>query len=668
MKKIILLISIIAIFSPYSAADNLKYVNMFLGTSGDHGQMAPGAAFPLGMISVCPDSEPHQHAGCDFSVPAVSGISINRVSGIGCGGSGGNISVRPAVLGTPLEIVKGTESAHPGYYSARFSNGVRAELTATQNMAVERYMFMEGKERTLFIDFASSFDTRNVRCFFDITSSRTIGGWVEGPTACARGQYKLYFSIAADCDFGIVHRDDETVLLGFPTRVEAVELRIAVSPAGQKEADDILSLNSGLSFRRIHSDAAAAWNSKLGRIDVKGSNAEQRTLFYTFLYRLYLSPMMVTSFDGKYRGTDGKIYECKDFTYYSSWSVWDSFRTKFPLLCLIDPEAMRDISRSMADVFRTGKRDWATSHESVPTVRTEHSVIMLLDAFRRGAADETCLRVAYPGMKEEAERLPMRTLDQKLESSYDLWALGNIAAILGNDIDSAIYSRWADSIFMNVWPSEFMKVTDDFVKMKGNGLYQGSRWQYRWAAPHCIAKMIELEGKDKLENELEEFFGRHYFNQGNEPDIHTPFLFNAFGAPEKTQALVRSLLTDDSMVHLYGGNAEYPEPFVGRAFRNAPDGLAPEMDEDDGTMSAWYIFSSMGFYPVVVGEDTYEVFSPIYDRIRIRNGESVISIRTKGRRHPEDVIRGITVNGKPSDGYHISHSALSGRSRVIFRY
>ena len=187
MKKIILLISIIAIFSPYSAADNLKYVNMFLGTSGDHGQMAPGAACPFGMISVCPDSEPHQHAGYDFSVPAVSGISINRVSGIGCGGSGGNISVRPAAPGEHLEIVKGTESAHPGYYSARFSNGVRAELTATQNMAVERYMFMDGKERTLFIDFASSFDTRNVRCFFDITSSRTIGGWVEGPTACARG-------------------------------------------------------------------------------------------------------------------------------------------------------------------------------------------------------------------------------------------------------------------------------------------------------------------------------------------------------------------------------------------------------------------------------------------------------------------------------------------------
>ena len=271
-------------------------------------------------------------------------------------------------------------------------------------------------------------------------------------------------------------------------------------------------------------------------------------------------------------------------------------------------------------------------------------------------------------MKEEAERLPMRTPDQKMESSYDLWALGNIARILGEDKEARVYADRADSIFMAVWPSEFMTVTDDFVKMKGNGLYQGSRWQYRWAAPHCIDKMIALEGQEKLEKELEEFFGKHLFNQGNEPDIHTPFLFNLFGNPAETQRLVRALLTDDEMIHVYGGNAEYPEPFVGRAFRNAPDGLAPEMDEDDGTMSAWYIFSSMGFYPVVVGEATYEMFSPLYDKIRIKNGESTVSIKTKGRRSPDDIIRGIYVNGRRMDGYRISHEDLSGKSRIVIEY
>lgn len=117
-----------------------------------------------------------------------------------------------------------------------------------------------------------------------------------------------------------------------------------------------------------------------------------------------------------------------------------------------------------------------------------------------------------------------------------------------------------------------------------------------------------------------------------------------------------------------GGNAEYPEPYVGRAFRNAPDGLAPEMDEDDGTMSAWYIFSSMGFYPVVVGDATYEMFSPLYDKIRIKNGESDISIKTRSRKSPDDIIRGIYVNGRPMDGYRISHEDLSGKVRIIIEY
>ncbi len=648
-----------------SFADNTRYVNMFLGTSGDHGQMAPGAACPFGMISVCPDSKTPQHAGYDYSVPEISGISINRVSGIGCRGCGGNLSVLPDLRDATLSIVD--QSAHPGYYSATLSNGVRAELTATVNMAVERYVFNACDNRCISINFASAIDKRNVSCFFDIPSGNSITGWVESPTACARGQYKWYFSISSDRKFSVVHRDDETATFRFPDEAKSVELRIAVSPVSQSCADDILRSNAGLSFDRIHKNALSLWRDKLDRVQVKGSTEEQRTIFYTLLYRLYLSPMMATSNDGKYKGTDGRIYECKDFTYYSSWSIWDSFRSKFPLLCLIDPSAMRDISRSLADIFRTGKRDWATPHESVPTVRTEHSVIMLLDAYVRGAADKISLEVAYSGMKDEAGRLPMRTPDQKMESSYDLWALGKIAEILGQNEDARKYSSQSDSIFANIWPSEFMEINDDFAKMKGNGLYQGSRWQYRWAAPHCIDKMIALKGKERLCAELSEFFDRHYFNQGNEPDIHTPFLFNMFGAPEMTQKIVRDLLTDENMVHIYGGNAEYPEPFVGRAFRNAPDGLAPEMDEDDGTMSAWYIFSSIGLYPAVPGDEKYEVFAPLYDKVRIKNGESVISIRVKGRKHPEDVVKKITVNGNPVSGYEIPHSSLSGRSRIVMR-
>ncbi len=649
-------------------ADNAKYVNMFLGSSGDHGQMTPGASVPFGMISVCPDSRPHQHGGYDYAIPEISGISINRISGAGCGGSGGNISIRPAGEKDAISIVKGTETAHPGYYATSFSNKVRAELTATVNMAVERYIFEEEGERMFFINFSSSFDDRNVNCFFDFVSDNEIEGWVESPTACAKGRYKLYIKLSADSRFTICHRDDETMLLAFPEGRKSVELRIAVSPVSRDAADAILKSNSDFSFEKIHAMAVSSWKEKLDKIHVRGSTEEQKRLFYTFLYRIYLSPMMVTSKDGKYKGTDGKIYSCKDFTYYSSWYIWDAFRSKFPLLSILDPETMKDICRSLADVYRTGKNDWATKHESAPSVRTEHAVIMLLDSYIRGAADKNCLSVAYPGMQAEAENLPVRTPDQKLESSYDLWALGRIAGILGMEEDAKSYSEESDSLFMSVWPSEFMTITEDFTRMRGNGLYQGSRWQYRWAAPHGIDKMAELAGMENLERELEEFFAKNYFNQGNEPDIHTPFLFNLLGNPLKTQEIVRSLLTDDNMIHLYGGNAEYPAPFIGRAFQNKVDGLAPEMDEDDGTMSAWYIFSSMGFYPVIAGEDSYEIFSPLYDRIVIRSGNARITIRTKGRKNSDDAIKGITVDGRPLCGFRLPGNCIRKNCRITIIY
>ena len=270
--------------------------------------------------------------------------------------------------------------------------------------------------------------------------------------------------------------------------------------------------------------------------------------------------------------------------------------------------------------------------------------------------------------REAAHDLLYRTPDQRLESSYDLWALAHIAEILGEKEDAAKYMSKADSLFDVTWPTEFMTIRDDFTKMRGNGLYQGTRWQYRWAAPHCFDKMIALVGKEKLAEQIDYFFKNDLFNQGNEPDIHTPLLYNVFGNPEGSQRLVRDLLTKEDMIHRYGGNAEYPTPFVGRAFQNKLDGFAPEMDEDDGTMSAWYVFCSMGFYPVVVGENTYEMVSPLYDKIKIRSGANTITIRTEGRKSANDLIRSIEIDGKPMEGFTLSHDVFLKDTKITIRY
>jgi putative alpha-1,2-mannosidase len=654
-----------------TSVKNVEYVNMFLGTGGDNGQLAPGASVPFGMISVCPDSDPPQHPGYDYDVPRITGVSINRASGIGCSGAGCNVSIRPALPAEPLEIVKSTEKAYPGYYETMFSNGVKGEFTATVNMALERYVYpSDGSRRLMYMDFSSSVVNRPdfVECSYEIFGDNLIKGYVKAPTACRRGSYKLYFNVSLP-SFSVIEKEENTVLIEFPqSSGQEVEVRIAVSPVDQRAADEIAAGFSGSSFDQLRRSALSQWEEKLEKIDVKGSTKEQKTLLYTFLYRLYMSPMDVTSNDGRYLGTDGQIYQADGFRYYSSWSMWDTFRTKFPLLAITEPYQMNDICHSVADLFRTGKKGWATPHESVPTVRTEHSGIMLLDCWRKGINDFPLI-LGYEGMKDEADNdLPMNSPDQKLESSYDLWAISQVAEILGRSDDAALYKAKADSLFEDVWPAEFMNITPDFIKMKDNGLYQGSRWQYRWAAPHCLERMKELAGKEVLNEQLEYFFANGLLNQGNEPCLHIPFIFNMLDNPEATQQVVRDLLVKEDMVHIYGGNAEYPEPFVGRAFQNKVHGLAPEMDEDDGAMSAWYIFCSLGFYPVEVGTDRYEVFSPLYDRIVIDNGQARVVIRTKGRKSLDDKIKRIKVDGKVIDGYTISHTLFRKNTRVVIEY
>lgn len=645
---------------------NEQYVNLFLGSSGDHGQVTPGAAIPFGMISVCPDSDPGQHGGYDYSVPNISGISINRISGVGCNGTGGNILIRPALLNDPLSIVKGTEKATPGYYETKLSNGVKCELTATHNIAIERYTYPDDVDKVLYIDFTSSFDPRNVSCSYQVVDQNTIEGYVTSPTACARGSYKLWFELKTDQPFEVLGAKEENATLVFNNKVTQIETRITVSPIDQHTARKEAKQETNSNFETIKKRAKALWREKLNKIDVVGEDEELKIIFYTSLYRIYLSPMDVTSSDGRYLGTDGIVYHADKFKYYSSWYMWDAFRTKFPLLVILEDELMGDISRSVLDLYRTGKKDWATQFESTPTVRTEHSQIMLLDAYRKGIKGID-FKIAYDAMKEEAATLPMKSPDQQIESSYGLWALGQIANILGYSKDSSHYTMLADSIFENTWKNEFMHIRYDFDIMKGSGLYQGTRWQYRWAVPQFLERMIEWLGIQVLEKELTYFFEQNLFNQGNEPDIHTPYIFNLLGSPEKSQKIVRDLITKE-MTHKYGGNSEYAEPFFGRAFRNHVEGYLPEMDEDDGTMSAWFIFGTMGFYPLLIGSDVYELISPLFDQIKIHSGNSTFTIETRGRKSSNDIITNILLNGEKIDNYKIKHEDIKSGGKLIFYY
>lgn len=649
-----------------SVAQNTKYVNLFIGTSGDNGQVAPGAAAPFGMVCVCPDNDPRSHAGYDYAVTKVSGISVNRLSGVGCSGGGGNLRIRPVAPSQELHIKKSREKATPGYYSTAFTNGIKTELTATNAMAVERYKFPRSLPTALWIDFASTFEDV-ATCHYKRISETCIEGYVQAKNVCGHGRYKLYFSLNTSHPFQLEEQKQTTACLTFGKKVRSVEVRIGLSALSSELASWECARWEKMDFEDVKSRTADQWEKQLSAIDVKGGRKDDRVIFYTSLYRTYLSPADVSSPDGAYLGTDGKVYISEDFRYYSNWSLWDTFRTKFPLLVLTEPAKMRDMATSLIHLYATGKKDWSTGFESTPTVRTEHTVILLLDAYRKGITNLD-FRKGYAGMKQEMERLPMRSPDQKMESAYDLWAMARIAEIIGEKADSEQYRQRSVSLFEETWKKEFMNVTPAFEVMKNNGLYQGTRWQYRWAAPQYIDKMIEWVGQDSLRSQLTYFFDHHLYNQGNEPDIHVPYLFNRLGAPEKTQQIVRSLMTEP-MIHKYGGNSEFKTPYLGKAFKNAPEGYSPEMDEDDGTMSAWYVFGAMGFYPLLVGDEYYDLTSPLFDRVllRLTNG-NVLTIQTEGRKKKDAPIKSIHFNGKKIADYRISHNELIKGGELIYNY
>ena len=649
-----------------SVAQNTKYVNLFIGTSGDNGQVAPGAAAPFGMVCVCPDNDPRSHAGYDYAVTKVSGISVNRLSGVGCSGGGGNLRIRPVAPSQELHIKKSREKATPGYYSTAFTNGIKTELTATNAMAVERYKFPRSLSAALWIDFASTFEDV-ATCHYKRISETCIEGYVQAKNVCGHGRYKLYFSLNTSHPFQLEEQKETTACLTFGKKVRSVEVRIGLSALSSELASWECARWEKMDFEDVKSRTADQWEKQLSAIDVKGGKKDDRVIFYTSLYRTYLSPADVSSPDGAYLGTDGKVYISEDFRYYSNWSLWDTFRTKFPLLVLTEPAKMRDMATSLIHLYATGKKDWSTGFESTPTVRTEHAVILLLDAYRKGITNLD-FRKGYAGMKQEMERLPMRSPDQKMESAYDLWAMAKIAEIIGEKADSEQYRQRSVSLFEETWKKEFMNVTPAFEVVKNNGLYQGTRWQYRWAAPQYIDKMIEWVGQDSLRSQLTYFFDHHLYNQGNEPDIHVPYLFNRLGAPEKTQQIVRSLMTEP-MIHKYGGNSEFKTPYLGKAFKNAPEGYSPEMDEDDGTMSAWYVFGAMGFYPLLVGDEYYDLTSPLFDRVllRLTNG-NVLTIQTEGRKKKDAPIKSIHFNGKKIADYRISHNELIKGGELIYNY
>ncbi|MBC7638040.1 MAG: glycoside hydrolase family 92 protein, partial [Acetobacteraceae bacterium] len=485
------------------------------------------------------------------------------------------------------------------------------------------------------------------------------------------GDLRADFSAGSVCDVGAYHLHSATGLFqaGKPVAARWQGNGARATLTLTARAGDIIELRTGFSsvdaaaaaavreaemgntrFDRVAARTLAAWNAQLSRLTITGSPTEQ-ALFYTAMFRVMQTPVAITDPDGRVRGSDGKIVQLRaGEQHYSSWAMWDNYRTQMPLLALIDPARAQAIARSLVRLYASDKQRWATPDEPFLTVRTEHAGIALLD-FRRKGITGFDARSALAGMAAESQTLARTTPDEQIEAAYDDWATSELAADVGDTVLSCAFRAKALA-YRPMWLDTFRDLGSDADVVKARGLYQGTLAQYRWAPVFDLPWLAQVMGP-RLKPELERFFADNRFNMTNEPDLHVPYLLAWAGERDAGLAIVHRYLSQP-VAHRYTNSAVRPEPWIGRSFALAPQGFADGMDDDAGTMSAWYVWATLGLYPLTPGEPRYLVTRPIPEMAVLQPFPNLHIVLRKGRKGA------LTIGDREITGKYLDHAALVG--------
>ncbi|UYQ94470.1 glycoside hydrolase family 92 protein [Chitinophaga horti] len=635
-------------------------VNVFLGTSGDHGQLSPAASYPFSMLSIVPQTYPAIHTGYEYTAKQFLGFAHTCFEGVGCRGSGGNILVRPFVGASDSgKLHKLAQAGSPGAYSVTFTNKISAAFTVYGKAGLHHYQFPAGPKgftidlsHTLANDFVA--EQHNAQ-------GNSIKGWVEAKTTCNAGKYKLYYSLEFSVPVTVTSTGDHTLKVIPVEAANDIMLRVALSSVSEARAQEALST---LTFNTTHQRAAEGWEQLLGRISVKGDK-EREALFYSMLYRTLQSPYDVSEPDGQYRATDGSLQKTSGKR-YNGWAIWDNYRTQLPLLSLMYPDKYADMANSIAEMYLRGKKDYATQTEPSNTVRTEHAMVVLLDALRKG------YRIDIAAIREqlikEADGLDFGTPDKALEASYDTWALAEILAMNGDKELAARYMNKALN-YKNIWNKDFRDITkNDVDRMQARGLYQGTIWQYRWFVPFDVKGLIGLTGgEETFVKQLDHFFDNDLYNHANEPDLQAPLMYNATGQPWKSQQLMHAYAVDTVIQYYFNDNSKGIDPFVDRIYKNTPQSYIRTMDDDAGAMSAWFVFAACGIHPACVGWPVYYLNVPLFPEVKLQwPGKKPLLITTNNFSDKNVYIAKVELNGKVlSRNYLTQEEIVKGGTLVI---
>ena len=707
-------------------SDVLSLVDPFIGT-GAHGHTYPGATVPFGMVQVSPDTNDSGWDWCSgyhYGDTSVMGFSLTHLSGTGVGDMLDVLlvpTVGPLRLdpGTPEQTGQGyrsrfsrnEEAASPGYYSVRLADsGIRVELTATPRVGLQRYTFPASNAAHVVLDLDHRFRADGWRgaildSEIEIRGKDTIVGW-RRVTQWAVNRH-VYFAARFSKPFAayglLVENEKKPGILQAQgprlkawvdyrtTAGETVLVRIAISPTSVEGALQNLAAEAPQAdFDRVRLAAAQAWRDTLSRIRVEGGTTAQQRTFYSALYHAQLAPTLFDDAGGLYRGLDGQVRQADGFDYYSTFSLWDTYRAVHPLDCLIQRRRTRDFARTLVRMAVESPRGqmpvWPLANDETNCMIGYHSVSVLAEAWAKGIRDFD-LPTAFEHMKAMATKDGYRgiseyrrlgyvpsdsegeSVSKTLEYSYDDWCVAQVARTLGRADDESEYLRRA-GFYRNVLdPStgfarprladgSFATPFDPSrsgISKDRHDYTEGNAWQYTFAAQHDPEGYVRfLGGPDGFTGKLDSLFTTPLdvtatdlppdvsglvgqYAQGNEPSHHVAYLYTYAGAPWKTQERVRSILAT-----LYG---------------DTPDGLPG--NDDCGQISAWYVLSALGFYPVNPASATYVLTSPVFDRAMIDLGEGQHFTVSVERASPGDLyIQSATLGGKPLPRAWITHEEI----------
>jgi len=627
------------------------FVNPMVGTDFN-GHTFPGATLPFGMVQLSPDTRiDGSWEGCSgyhYTDNRIYGFSHTHLSGTGVSDYG-DILLMPQT-GTPsfhpdeysATFNHQNEHASAGYYEVTFDNEIKAQLTASERVGFHKYSF-PSEQFSVILDLThrDNLVEKGIQVLDNNTLAvkRVSSAWARNQHCYAH----MEFSESFTTNF---NSDSSKVLLSFETQDKELLVKVGISFTDELGARKNLKNEiDHWDFDQARIEALAAWNVALSKIEVTDTDEEKLRTFYTALYHTMIHPNVAMDVDSRYRGMDNQIHKANGFTYYTVFSLWDTFRATHPLFTLIERKRTRDFIRTFLAMYEQGGRlpVWELCSNETDCMIGYHSVSVMADALSKGI-DDFDVDLAYEAMTKSANwdhlGLPDYTsqgflsvddehesVSKTLEYAYDDWCIAQVAARLDNQND---YRHYMDR--SNAWRNLLDPETSLMRPRKNGGwltpfeprevnnhFTEGNSWQYSFFVPQDVSGMIEaMGGNQAFESKLDALFtapvettGRTQaditgligqYAHGNEPSHHMAYLYNYVGKPAKTKQRVHQILDE--------------------FYTSKPDGLIG--NEDCGQMSAWYVMSALGIYAVTPGQYEYALVEPFLDdyTVHLESGQS----------------------------------------------